>query len=228
MTDPLIDDVKTLLDKGKGDERILKQICRACENNEVISNYERNYVKNLSEKHLGRLFDDEDSHNDIKSTKILTSNMPQKQDPVATTTSARVINSSSKKPKLIFGCGVIIAVLVITAVYYGVFNTDPDDSIVIPKTPSPNSFSIKTDLSTYQKGDIISISGKSNISGKIKISIENQNGKLIWSEQVSVKSSGQFSTLVIAGGPGWDNSGIYTITADNNSEIKSTTFSFKG
>lgn len=29
MPDPLIDDVKTLLDKEKGDERILKQICRA-------------------------------------------------------------------------------------------------------------------------------------------------------------------------------------------------------
>ena len=38
MTDPLIDDVKALLDKEKGDERILKQIYRACENNEVISN----------------------------------------------------------------------------------------------------------------------------------------------------------------------------------------------
>ena len=45
MSDPFFDDVKELLDKGKGDERILKQIFRACENNEVISNYERNYVK---------------------------------------------------------------------------------------------------------------------------------------------------------------------------------------
>ena len=54
MTDPLIDDVQALLDKEKGDERILKQIFRACENNEVISNYERNYVRNLAEKYLGR------------------------------------------------------------------------------------------------------------------------------------------------------------------------------
>ena len=55
MTDPLIDDVQALLDKEKGDERILKQIFRACENNEVISNYERNYVRNLAEKYLGRV-----------------------------------------------------------------------------------------------------------------------------------------------------------------------------
>ncbi len=54
MTDPLLDDVKALLDKDFGDDRILKQICRACENNEVISNYERNYVRKLAEKHLGK------------------------------------------------------------------------------------------------------------------------------------------------------------------------------
>lgn len=52
MTDPLIDDVKALLDKDFEDDRILKQILRACQNDEVISNYERNYVKKLVEKHL--------------------------------------------------------------------------------------------------------------------------------------------------------------------------------
>ena len=54
MTDPLLDDVKALLDRDFGDDRILKQIRRACENDEVISNYERNYVKKLAEEHLGR------------------------------------------------------------------------------------------------------------------------------------------------------------------------------
>ena len=54
MTDSLIDDVEALLNGEFGDDRILKQIHRACQNNEVISNFERNYVKNLAEKHLGR------------------------------------------------------------------------------------------------------------------------------------------------------------------------------
>ena len=45
MTDMLLDDVNSLLDGDFGDDRILKQIARACKNNEVISNYERNYVK---------------------------------------------------------------------------------------------------------------------------------------------------------------------------------------
>ena len=56
MIDSLHDDVKALLDKDFGDDRILKQIFRACENNEIISNYERNYVRKLSEKHLGRYY----------------------------------------------------------------------------------------------------------------------------------------------------------------------------
>ena len=54
MTDPLLDDVNSLLDGDFGDDRILKQIARACKNNEVISNYERNYVQKLAEQYLGK------------------------------------------------------------------------------------------------------------------------------------------------------------------------------
>ena len=50
----ILDDAKALLDKELGDKRILEQICRASENDEVISNFERNYVKKLAEKHLGK------------------------------------------------------------------------------------------------------------------------------------------------------------------------------
>jgi len=41
-----------------------------------------------------------------------------------------------------------------------------------------------------------------------------------------LKSDGQFSTLAIAGGSGWENSGTYTIKVDNGKETKSDTFSF--
>ena len=55
MQDPILDDAKALLNKELGDKRILEQICRASENNEVISNFERNYVQKLAEKHLGKI-----------------------------------------------------------------------------------------------------------------------------------------------------------------------------
>ena len=54
MTDSLLDDVTSLLNGDFGDDRILKQIARACKNNEVISNYERNYVQKLAEQYLGK------------------------------------------------------------------------------------------------------------------------------------------------------------------------------
>ena len=48
----LLHDVQRLMDIGFGDDRILRQIYRACKNNEAISNYERNYVRTLVDEHL--------------------------------------------------------------------------------------------------------------------------------------------------------------------------------
>jgi hypothetical protein len=90
------------------------------------------------------------------------------------------------------------------------------------------NLSIQTDLSTYQKGDIISINGRSISLEKINLSIENQQGLLVWSEQINVKNDGTFSTLVIAGGSGWDTSGTFIITAESDSETESSTFYFTG
>ena len=230
MTDPLIDDVKTLLDKEKGDERILKQICRACENNEVISNYERNYVRTLAEKYLGRTPEvEEKQHVEEKSiSDVMFSNTPSKQKietPQITYPQTAKLKSTNTKMLLGIG-GAIFAIIVIIGVSLsGVSYIESDDSQI--PIDSSSTLSIQTDLSTYQKGDIISISGTSNTSGKINLSIENQDGQLVWSEQISVKSNGRFSTLAIAGGDGWDKSGTFTLKVENNLETESKTFSFR-
>ena len=229
MTDLLIDDVKTLLDKEKGDERILKQICRACENNEVISNYERNYVRKLAEKYLGKVPEvEENQHAEEKliipdvifSKPISTQNIETSQ-----ITYPRTIKLKSKNTKMLLGIGAILVIIVIIgASFSGISYIESNDSQI--PIGSSSALSIQTDLSAYQKGDIISISGTST-TGKINLSIENQDGKLIWSEQISVKSDGKFSTLAIAGGPGWDKSGTFTIKVENNLETTSKTFSFR-
>jgi len=228
MTDPLIDDVKTLLDKEKGDERILKQICRACENNEVISNYERNYVRKLAEKYLGRVpeFEEKQHAEEKPIPDVIFSKTSLKQNlETSQTTYPRTMKSKSKNTKILLGIGgtIIAIIIIIGESFSGISYIKSDDS---KTTVDSSSFSIQTDLPTYQKGDIISISGASNTSGKINLSIENPNGQLIWSEQISVKSNGKFSTLAIAGGPGWDKSGTFTIKAENNLETVSKTFSF--
>ena len=49
MAEDILDNVKELLNKEIGDKKVLEQIKRAAENNEAISNYERNYVSKLIE-----------------------------------------------------------------------------------------------------------------------------------------------------------------------------------
>jgi hypothetical protein len=231
MTDPLIDDVKDLLDKEKGDERILKQICRACENNEVISNYERNYVRNLAEKYISRVpLVEENQHAEEQSVipdvifPHTTSNQKIESSQIV---SPQIVKLKSKNTKMLLGIGgTIFAIIIIIGISLSIGSNIEFGNSQIPINSS-TTLSIQTDLSTYQKGDIISISGVSNTPGKINLSIENQDGQLVWSEQISVKNDGRFSTLAIAGGSGWDKSGTFTIKVENHLETESKTFSFR-
>src|SRR3989344_3031310 len=230
MTDPLIDDVQALLDKEKGDDRILKQIFRACENNEVISNYERNYVRNLAEKYLGRTPTVEEKQVEEKPVilDVIFSTTPAKQKITPTqTTYPQIVKLKSNNTKMGLGIGgALLAIIVIIGISLSGISPIEFDSSQITGDSS-STLSIQTDLSTYKKGDIISISGTSTTSGKLNLSIENQEGQLVWSEQISVKSDGRFSTLAIAGGSGWDQSGTFTIKVENHLETKSETFSFR-
>ena len=230
MTDPLINDVKDLLDKEKGDQLILKQIFRACQNNEVISNYERNYVRKLAEKYLGRVPYAEKKQDEEKSMipELILSNPSSSQKIETLQTTTQIPKVKSKNTKLLIGVGgVIITVIIIVGLSItGTLNVGYDNTLKNPIEST--NLSIQTDLLAYHKGDIISINGRSNNSEKINLSIENQQGQLVWSEQITVKNDGTFSTLVIAGGSGWEKSGTFIITAESDSETESKTFSFTG
>ena len=229
MTDPLLDDVKSLLDKDFGDDRILKQICRACENNEVISNYERNYVRNLAEKHLGRKPEFTPAPSVVEKPSVPDVIMPEiqsiRQTQSLQTEVPRITYPKSKNKKIMFGIGGLALVIIVAAAVS--FNGLPTGTIInTPSDNTPISLSIQTDLESYNKKDLISISGVSTSTGTVNLSIKNQNNELVWAEQISLKSDGRFSTLAIAGGSGWEKSGTFTITVDDGKEIKSDTFSF--
>jgi len=229
MTDSLLDDAKALLDKDFGDDRILKQICRACENDEIISNYERNYVKKLAEKHLGRRPEVVQTQPSVEEKPIVPGVVipePPSIQQLQTFQSTppppqRISFSNSKNSKLMLGIGgvALVIIIAVAASFSGI-------SDVTSPNPISDTLSIQTDLSSYDTKDIISISGVSDTSGTVNLSIENKNNELVWEEQVSIKSDGQYSTLAIAGGPGWKSSGTYTINIDNGIETKSNTFSF--
>jgi len=228
MTDSLLNDVKALLDKDFGDDRILKQICRACENDEVISNYERNYVRKLAEKHLGKKPEVVQNQTPVEKKLIIPDviipEIPSVQKiQIFEPPPPRISPSNSKNSKLMLGIGgVALVIIIVVAVSFSSIS----DVTSIPTNSISDTLSINTDLSSYNKKDIISISGISDTSGNVNLSIKNKNNELVWAEQVSLKNDGRYSTLAIAGGPGWENSGTYTINIDNGVETKSHTFSF--
>ena len=228
MNDSLLDDVKALLDKDFGDDRILKQICRACENNEVISNYERNYVQKLAEKYLGKRPEVIHTQSIEKKPIIPDVVIPETQSiQKKQTFQQRTSDSNSKNQKMIMGiAGVTLIIIIAVAVSFS-GTSDEIAKVDTPKNSIPVTLSIQSDLSSYNKKDLISISGTSNTSGTVNLSIENPKNELVWAEQVSLKSNGEYSTLSIAGGKGWESSGTYTIKVDNGRETTSVTFSFK-
>ena len=221
----LLDDVNSLLDGDFGDDRILKQIARACKNNEVISNYERNYVQKLAEQYLGK------KPENVPIEKPETPLIPDVAIPkIEPSTSSQILesqtsrNSNSKKLKLFLGFAGIGLVAIIAAILLVSSNTDSISSDSLP--PIKIELSVQSDLSSYSQTDLISINGVSVNSKIVNLSITNPNNELVWAEQVSVKNNGKYSTLAIAGGSGWEDSGSYKIKVDNGSEIKSIFFSF--
>ena len=214
MTDSLLDDVTSLLEGDFGDDRILKQIARACKNNEVISNYERNYVQKLAEQYLGR------------KSEIPSSIDPEIESSIQNQTLQSPVSRSPglKNSKLILGFGGIALVIIIVAAI--AFSSNSDSFISDPKSGIQLKLTIQTDLSSYSYKDIISISGTCNNSEIVNLSIKNEENNLVWAEQLSIKNNGMYSTLAIAGGSGWENSGTYTVIVDSGSEIKLIKFSF--
>ena len=120
--------------------------------------------------------------------------------------------SSNKKLGILGGIAAAIAIIVIVG--FTAINT-PIDSTVSSTTDNP--LLVNIDQTTYQRADIISISGDTNSYTKsVELSIENTNGVKIWKEIINPKNDGQFSTLIIAGGGGWENNGVYTLKAVQN------------
>ena len=223
MSDMLLDDVNSLLDGDFGDDRILKQIARACKNNEVISNYERNYVQKLAEQYLGK------KPLSNKKPETITPEIPKieipKPEPLVTTQLSQPTNNfKSKNSKLFIGFGGIAVVIIIAAAFLLSNNIDSSQSNIVSEIKI--ELSVQTDLSSYAKSDLISINGVSQNSNIVNLSILNQNNDLVWAEQVSVKSDGGYSTLAIADGEGWENSGTYNIKVEDGTEIKSIKFTF--
>ena len=213
-----ITDLDDLIRHHHGDVKKLREIRDTVRHDNFITTEDKNYVESLITIHLKNQPLDKSLSRKQPDTKIKLQPKPTLSSPDLKNNFT--FNFSSNKKLGILG-GVAAAIAIIVIVGFTAINT-PIDSTV--SSTASNPLLVNIDQTTYQRADIISISGDTNSYTKsVELSIENTNGVKIWKEIINPKNDGQFSTLIIAGGGGWENNGVYTLKAvqdDSASEIE--------
>ena len=216
-----ITDLDDLIRHHHGDVKKLREIRDTIRHDNFITTEDKNYVEPLITMHLKNQPLDKSLSRKQPDTKI-------KLQPKPTLSSPDLKNnftfnfSSNKKLGILGGVAAAIAIIVIA----GFTVTNQTDMMDFVPSTTTEPISVNVDQSTYQKADIISISGVSSSNAEpVELSIENTNGIKIWNEIIN-PMHGEFSTLVIAGGGGWENGGIYTLKVKQDDSANKIEFKF--
>ena len=205
-----ITDLDDLIRHHHGDVKKLREIRDTVRHDNFITTEDKNYVESLITVHLKNQPLDKSLSRKQPDTKIKLRSKPTASS--SDSPSNFTFNfSSSKNIGILGGGGAAAVIAIIVLVGFPAINT-PFDSVT--SSTANNPLLVNIDQTTYQRADIISISGDTNSYTKsVELSIENTNGVKIWKEVINPKNNGQFSTLIIAGGGGWENNGVYTLKA---------------
>jgi len=244
----IVEDVNALLKLKKGDPSRLNHIKDLCEANEIVSLSDRKYIERLASQYLSKFEQKKPKSQDkprlipieesISTPKTFETDASKHQTDLLKEVqitedvdSKKILSKPfdlSSNKKILLGAGaIILAIILVYTVGIAYDGTQiPYDSDT--KSDTLQEFSLETDESSYETSDIISISGQifSSSSGTVRLSIENENSKLIWAENLNIKNDGNFSTLLIAGGTGWENSGKYTLNAEHEELSNQISFDF--
>ena len=213
-------DLDDLIRYHHGDVKKLREIRDTVRHDNFITTDNKNYVESLITMYLKNQPFDKSLSSQRPVTKIKLQSKPTTS---SSDSKSNVAVSFSPNKKLGVLAGVVAAIAIIVIVGFSATNqTDIIDSTL---SSISEPLLVNVDQTTYQRADIISISGnsKSASTQSVELSIENTNGVKIWNENINPKKDGQFSTLVIAGGGGWENDGVYILKATHSdlaSEIK--------
>jgi len=206
-----ITDLDDLIRHHHGDIKKLREIRDTIRHDNFVTTEDKNYVESLITIHLKNQPLDKSLPRKQLATKSTL--QPRTTTDTSYSKSDSVFSFSSNK-KLGVLAGVAAAIAIIVIVGFTAINTSIDSTI---SSTTDNPLLVNIDQTTYQRADIISISGDTNSYTKsVELSIENTNGVKIWKEIINPNNDGQFSTLIIAGGGGWENNGIYTLKAVQN------------
>ena len=216
-----VTDLDKLIKAQHGDVKKLRQIRDTIRHDNFITTEDKNYVQSLIDEHqnqpLERSFPSKKS-----DTKIKLQRESQTRDSNLQTNFTFNF-SSNKKMGMLGGAAAAIAIIVIIG-FTGMNQSDTGSSLV---STSNNPLLVTIDQTQYQSADIISISGDTTSDSKsIVLSIQNNDGIKIWNEKIEPKKDGNFSTMLIAGGGGWEDDGSYTLKAVQNNLVKEIKFKF--
>ena len=214
-------DLDDLIRFHHGDVKKLRDIRNTIRHDNFITTEDKEYVQSLIHEDLRNQPLENTSSTRKSYTKIKLQQGSKSRDSNLRTNFT--FNFSSNKKIGMLGGGAVIAIVVIIA-FTGINQSDIGSSLI---STSNNPLLVTVDQTQYQSADIISISGDA-VSDRqsITVSIENNNGVKIWKEQIEPKNGGNFSTLLIAGGSGWEDGGSYTVKAVQNNLVEEIKFKF--
>ncbi|HET8719838.1 MAG TPA: hypothetical protein VFM64_02455 [Candidatus Nitrosotenuis sp.] len=224
------DDIITLLKEGFGDSERLNRIKSDYESKKLVTIDDRKYVESLVSRYL------QPSQREEKEAKIPEKRIvppPSSPPPSVQTPSYEMKYKKTIEEKPIPKIGkrrnirlVVVSVAVVVAAVLIVGAVAMNNEGIIDIGTSEGSKNISIDQASYARGDIISISGKASSPTSVKLVIANEANEQIWTETVSTKQDGEYSTLVIAGGDGWENSGKYTLSAVHGEDLDQVVFDY--
>ncbi len=219
-----ITDLDDLIRHHHGDVKKLREIRDTVRHDNFITTDNKNYVESLITMYLKNQPFDKSLSSQRPVTKIKLQSKPTTSSSDSKSNVA-VSFSPNKKLGVLAGVAAAIAIIVIVG-FTAINQTGTTDSAVSVTITEP--LLVNVDQTTYQRADIISISGnsKSASTQSVELSIENTNGVKIWNENINLKNDGKFSTLVIAGGGGWENDGTYTLKAEQGDLANKIEFKF--
>ena len=218
-----ITDLDDLIRHRHGDVKKLREIRDTIRHDNFITTDNKNYVESLITMYLKNQPFDKSLSSQRPVTKIKLQSKPTTS---SSDSKSNVAVSFSPNKKIGVLAGVVAAIAIIVIVGFSATNqTDIIDSTL---SSISEPLLVNVDQTTYQRADIISISGNSKSASTqlVELSIENTNGVKIWNENINPKKDGQFSTLIIAGGGGWENDGVYILKAIHSDLTNKIEFKF--
>jgi hypothetical protein len=231
------DDIDALLKSGHGDSERLSKIKTDFETKKLVTLEDRRYVEGLISRYLHlsaqpeterivkipekRIVPPPPTPTPPQSTQNNPFELKYQQKTKETKPIPKIGDGKTKLRNIVIAiCSVVFAVLVISFVAMN------QDSMTPTETPQVSE-GLELDATSYARGDIISISGKTKTpTSAVRLSIVNPNSQEIWSETVNVKDDGTYSTLSIAGGTGWEQAGKYTARAAYSGTTDTGIFDF--